>query len=70
VTFPVRTSTLLAIAVLAAGCGSSHPRPMSAADPARGRALFQTGAAEGCGFCHTLASAETHGIAFVDTLKR
>jgi cytochrome c2 len=41
------------------GRSSSGSSSVTAAELARGRTLFQTGAAQGCGFCHTLASAAT-----------
>jgi cytochrome c oxidase subunit 2 len=50
------------VAIAAAGCGKSGPAPITSAQLARGRALFQTGASEGCSFCHTLAAADTVSV--------
>ena len=53
----------LAFLLAAAGCGGAKPAArMTTAELARGRVLFQTGASEGCSFCHTLAAAESQGV--------
>jgi cytochrome c551/c552 len=52
---------LLGLSACASGSGSD--RPITAADIARGRMLFQTNpdGKEGCGFCHAFAAARTTG---------
>jgi len=56
---------LLALGVAAVfgtvGCGDGNATQpsTSAAELARGRTLFQSGAQPSCGFCHTLGAAET-----------
>jgi mono/diheme cytochrome c family protein len=46
---------LAALALVCGGCGSSSSPPV---DVAAGRQLFRS---NGCGSCHTLADARTHG---------
>ena len=48
----------------AAGCGGGKPatRTTGSHELARGRVLFQTGASQGCSFCHTLAAAKSQGV--------
>ena len=48
--------SVLALAMLAAGCGGGGPSRSSLA--AQGERVF---VASGCGHCHTVASARTHG---------
>ena len=54
--FLLLPATLVAAALLAAGCGTSGLAPANA-DKARGKELFK----EKCGACHTLADAGTVG---------
>jgi mono/diheme cytochrome c family protein len=52
-----------ALLTVLGGCGGGGAnRPISSGDLARGRALFQTGASEGCALCHTLAAARATGL--------
>lgn len=52
----------LVFLLAAAGCGGQPAARFSPAELARGRVLFQTGASEGCSFCHTLTAAESQGV--------
>jgi len=47
----------LALVALLTGCGSH--RSITTAELTQGRVLFQSGRPQSCGFCHTLAAADT-----------
>jgi mono/diheme cytochrome c family protein len=55
-------AAVAAVVVLAAGCGGGGSAEIGASELAQGRTLFQTGASEGCSFCHSLAAAESVSV--------
>ena len=52
---------VIVVVVAAAGCGGGSTT-ISTSELAQGRTLFQTGAGEGCSFCHSLGAAEAVSV--------
>jgi len=62
-----RVTPLLVLAgvllvVVVAGCGGGGSTAISTSELAQGRTLYQTGASEGCSFCHSLAAADSVSV--------